>query len=52
MVVVVKVGGSILGQGVSPTILSDLKRQDGVERVVLVHGGGDEVTSIAQRLGK
>ncbi len=52
MVIVVKVGGSILGEGVSPTILSDIKAQQAAGRIILVHGGGDEVTSIAQKLGK
>ncbi|MBI4257933.1 MAG: [LysW]-aminoadipate/[LysW]-glutamate kinase [Thaumarchaeota archaeon] len=52
MVVVVKVGGSILGGGVSASILSDIKALQESEKIVLVHGGGDEVTAIAEKLGK
>jgi len=52
MVIVVKVGGSLLGEGVSSTILSDIKAQEASNRIILVHGGGDEVTAIAEKLGK
>ncbi len=52
MSVVVKVGGSILGQGVSTTILDDIKRLSDKEKLVLVHGGGREVTQMAEKLGK
>lgn len=52
MVVVVKVGGSILGEGVSPSIIRDIKSIYSVGGLVLVHGGGKEVTEIARKLGK
>lgn len=49
---VCKIGGSII-DGVDPSIIEDIKniRSQG-NRVVLVHGGGDQVTEIAEKLGK
>jgi len=52
LVIVVKVGGSILGEGVSSTILNDIKSVKNSKNIVLVHGGGKEVTAIAGQLGK
>ncbi len=52
LVIVVKVGGSILGEGVSSTILNDIKFVKDSKNIVLVHGGGKEVTAIAGQLGK
>lgn len=52
MEIVVKVGGSILGEGVNPSIVSDIKTIAKDNKLVLVHGGGDEVTEIAQKMGK
>lgn len=52
MLVVVKVGGSILGEGVNPNILEDLKATASANKVILVHGGGKEVTEVAEKLGK
>ncbi len=52
MLIVVKVGGSILGEGVNPSILEDLKATSSTNKVVLVHGGGKEVTEVAEKLGK
>ncbi|MEM4298029.1 MAG: acetylaminoadipate kinase, partial [Nitrososphaerota archaeon] len=49
---VVKVGGSIIGEGVGHTILTDIKDIVRNDRLILVHGGGDEVSEIAERLGK
>ena len=50
--VVCKIGGSVI-DGINPTIIDDIKnlRSQGT-RVVLVHGGGDQVTSIAEKMGK
>ncbi|MBS7610812.1 [LysW]-aminoadipate/[LysW]-glutamate kinase [Candidatus Bathyarchaeota archaeon] len=50
---VVKIGGSILKDG-SPDVnlISDIKEVFSNCKLVLVHGGGDEVTSIASRMGK
>lgn len=50
--IVCKIGGSVI-DGVNPTIVDDIKklRSEG-NRVVLVHGGGDQVTTIAEKMGK
>jgi len=52
MILVVKVGGSILKEGLSHELVSDLKNVFAENRAVLVHGGGAEVTEIASKLGK
>lgn len=52
MTIVVKVGGSILGEGVNPSIVSDIQSISKNSRLVLVHGGGDEVTEVAEKMGK
>jgi len=51
MLIVVKVGGSILG-GVASELVSDIKNVLSKNRIVLVHGGGKEVTKIASKMGK
>ncbi len=52
MLFVVKMGGSILKEGASSDLVSDLKALLDENQAVLVHGGGVEVTEIATRLGK
>jgi acetylglutamate/LysW-gamma-L-alpha-aminoadipate kinase len=52
MLLVVKMGGSILKEGASGDLVSDLKGLLSANKVVLVHGGGVEVTEIASKLGK
>ncbi|MEM3383114.1 MAG: [LysW]-aminoadipate/[LysW]-glutamate kinase [Nitrososphaerales archaeon] len=52
MAIVVKIGGSILEKGVNPTIVEDIKDIFGYQKLLLVHGGGDIVTEIAEKLGK
>jgi acetylglutamate/LysW-gamma-L-alpha-aminoadipate kinase len=52
MLYVVKMGGSILKEGASSEIVSDLKELAKENKIVLVHGGGVEVTEIAAKLGK
>ena len=52
MILVVKIGGSILRQGASDGFVSDFKNVLKENRAVLVHGGGVEVTEMASRLGK
>lgn len=51
-VYVVKIGGSVIGE-VDPSLAEDVKWliSEGY-RVVLVHGGGDYVTEVAEKLGK
>ncbi len=51
MVLVVKVGDRVLNKALSETGLSDLLRVTQETPTVLVHGGGDTVTSVAQMLG-
>ena len=48
MRLVVKIGGSVLSEGLEG-LIGDLK---GMKGVVLVHGGGREVTEVAKRMGK
>src|SRR4030067_3455801 len=52
MLFVVKIGGSILKEGASSNLVSDLKELLKENNAVLVHGGGVEVTEIAANLGK
>jgi len=51
MLIVVKIGGSILKED-SSELVSDMKNVLSKNQVVLVHGGGKEVTEIASKLGK
>lgn len=50
---VVKIGGSLLKNGLQENLASDLESliKRG-EKIVLVHGGGDIVTEVATRMGK
>ncbi len=50
--IVLKIGGDIFTKGLEPRLLEDVKRVQSRERLVIVHGGGDEVTDIAEKLGK
>ncbi len=52
MLLVVKMGGSILKEGASSDLVADLKKLLASNKAVLVHGGGVEVTEIAAKLGK
>ena len=52
MLLVIKMGGSILKEGASSELVSDLKTLTKANRIVLVHGGGAEVTETASKLGK
>jgi [amino group carrier protein]-L-2-aminoadipate 6-kinase len=52
MLLVIKMGGSILKEGASSTLVSDLKTLAKEHKLVLVHGGGAEVTETAAKLGK
>ena len=52
MLLVIKMGGSILREGASSALISDLKEILKENKAVLVHGGGVEVTEIASKLGK
>jgi len=50
--ITVKVGGDMVKKGLDPSFLLDLKELAEKDRVVIVHGGGDIVTEIAEKLGK
>jgi acetylglutamate/LysW-gamma-L-alpha-aminoadipate kinase len=52
MLLVVKMGGSILKEGASSELVSDLKGLLEENKAVLIHGGGAEVTQVAAKLGK
>ena len=52
MLYVVKIGGSILRAGASVDLVTDLRELAKENHIVLVHGGGVEVTEIASKLGK
>lgn len=50
--IVLKIGGDIFQKGLENTLSRDIKKTLEHEQLVIVHGGGDEVTQIAKRLGK
>jgi acetylglutamate/LysW-gamma-L-alpha-aminoadipate kinase len=52
MLLVVKLGGSTLEEGVSEEFVQDVKKVTGNHKLVIVHGGGAKVTEIATKLGK
>jgi len=49
--ITIKIGGSVV-DGLHPSIIADLKKVLEKEKVILVHGGGKEVTKISEALGK
>ncbi|MDR4511361.1 MAG: [LysW]-aminoadipate/[LysW]-glutamate kinase [Nitrososphaeraceae archaeon] len=49
--IVIKIGGSIV-EGLHPSAILDIKNLLKDEKIVLVHGGGKEVTNIGNKLGK
>jgi [amino group carrier protein]-L-2-aminoadipate 6-kinase len=49
--IVVKIGGSVV-DGLHLTALQDIKNTSEKYKLVIVHGGGKEVTNIATKLGK
>jgi acetylglutamate/LysW-gamma-L-alpha-aminoadipate kinase len=52
MLIVIKMGGSILKEGASGDLVTDIKALLAEHQIVLVHGGGAEVTEISSKLGK
>jgi len=52
MITVVKVGGTVLDEGLSESFIEDIKRSLSQTKIVLVHGGGKEVTQVASKMGK
>ena len=52
MVTIVKIGGSLHSKGLSKNLFEDIKNFSKTESLVVVHGGGNTVTEIAEKLGK
>jgi acetylglutamate/LysW-gamma-L-alpha-aminoadipate kinase len=49
--ITIKIGGSVVDD-LHPTTISDIKKIVKQEGVILVHGGGKEVTKVCKQLGK
>src|SRR5579875_287126 len=48
---VIKLGGELVGERSNEMLFAEIANVAKLEPVVLIHGGGDEVTYIAERLG-
>jgi len=49
--IVIKIGGSVVDD-LHPSTISDIKKISEKEEIIIVHGGGKEVTKVCQQLGK
>jgi acetylglutamate/LysW-gamma-L-alpha-aminoadipate kinase len=49
--ITIKIGGSVV-DNLHPTTISDIKKVVEREGVIIVHGGGKEVTKVSEQLGK
>jgi [amino group carrier protein]-L-2-aminoadipate 6-kinase len=49
--ITIKIGGSVV-EGLHSSTISDLKKVSEQEKIIIVHGGGKEVTRISEALGK
>jgi len=49
--ITIKIGGSVV-DNLHPTAISDIKKIAEQEGIILVHGGGKEVTKVSKQLGK
>ncbi len=49
--IIIKIGGSVV-DFLHPSAISDIKKVIAQEGVILVHGGGKEVTKVSKQLGK
>lgn len=49
--ITIKIGGSVVDE-LHPSAITDLKRVAKDEGMIIVHGGGNEVTRISEKLGK
>jgi len=52
MLTVVKMGGTVLEEGLTEPFIQDIKRCLSQTNIVLVHGGGKTVTQVASKIGK
>ncbi|KYH40406.1 MAG: acetylglutamate/acetylaminoadipate kinase [Candidatus Bathyarchaeota archaeon B26-2] len=50
--IVLKLGGDIFESGMNLNLSKDIKKTLRRDSVIIVHGGGDEVTRVAEKLGK
>lgn len=50
--IVLKLGGDVFKRGLKEDLASDIKMVLKDEKIIVVHGGGDEVTEVAEKLGK
>jgi acetylglutamate/LysW-gamma-L-alpha-aminoadipate kinase len=50
--IVLKFGGDIFRGGLNRALANDVKKILESSRLIIVHGGGDEVTEISEKLGK
>jgi acetylglutamate/LysW-gamma-L-alpha-aminoadipate kinase len=50
--IVVKLGGSVVGKEISQNLVDNIKEIFPKNKIVLVHGGGAEVTEVSEKLGK
>ncbi len=50
--IVIKLGGSIVSDRLHPSTFQDMRLILRKEKLVIVHGGGKDVTDVASRLGK
>jgi acetylglutamate/LysW-gamma-L-alpha-aminoadipate kinase len=51
LILVVKVGGDLLADGLSQELMDEMEALNGEHWLILVHGGGDIVTDISTKLG-
>ena len=49
--IIIKFGGSVIDD-LHPSAIKDIQKLATTEKIVIVHGGGKEVTSVATKLGK
>ena len=49
--ITIKIGGSVVDD-LHPSVVADIKKVVEQESVILVHGGGKEVTKVTEQLGK
>ena len=51
MLLVVKIGGDILSKGFPKSVIDDIRSLLKEHQIILVHGGGDIVSEISDKLG-
>lgn len=49
--IVIKIGGSVVADGMHPSIVGDIKKAAAAEGAIIVHGGGKDVTRVCEQLG-